>query len=155
MKRQGVKTGLILAFVLLAAILMGCAKDWGKENAARRQEIAELQAGLDALERIIREGDGEIVICDVCFSPSDVYDEEITLRNNCWHEIDIGGWRLTDGEGNYKIPPGTVIEPYQKWTVTGREFNPTRYTRGLFLSNAGDSVTLYDADDNEKDKKSW
>lgn len=116
-------------------------------------QIAELQTGLDGLTKIVTGGD--IVIDSVLYSPTNVFDEKITLRDDYWHSIDIGGWRLTDGEGNYYIPIRTVIEPFQTWTVDGRTFNPTGYKGGVWLANDGDCVTLLDANNNEKDRTCW
>ena len=70
--------------------------------------------------------------------------EIIELENNCGSAVDIGGWRLSDGEGSYRIPDGETIDPHGTWRVYGRQYNPTRYTRGLFLNNRSDCVYLYD-----------
>ncbi len=67
----------------------------------------------------------------------------------------IGGWVLTDGEGSYIIPTGTKITESASWSVFGKTYNPTRYTRGLYLANTHDSVTLLDRSGNVIDGYAW
>jgi len=69
--------------------------------------------------------------------------------------VDIGGWRLIDGEGTYTIPSGTTIAVGSSWSVFGSTYNPTRYTRGLYLNNDHDEVILTDTAGNIIDEYSW
>jgi len=82
-------------------------------------------------------------------------DEMIKLKNTGTTTVDISGWRLTDGEGTYIIPNGTTITSGGYWTVYGLTYNPTRYTRGLYLANTHDSVTVLDQNGNVIDQYSW
>ncbi|PIW41004.1 MAG: hypothetical protein COW21_04235 [Candidatus Aenigmarchaeota archaeon CG15_BIG_FIL_POST_REV_8_21_14_020_37_27] len=98
-----------------------------------------------------------VVIYDVLYDPlgQEPDNERITLRNNEKQTVDVGGWMLTDGEGNYIIPEGTIIIPYQIWNVYGYQYNPTGYTRGLYLANSGDCVYLYDINNRLVDSECW
>lgn len=100
---------------------------------------------------------GKIIIHDVLAdAPGREPDNEyITLKNIGGQSVNTGGWKLTDGEGTYPIPPGTTIAPGETWTVYGRQYNPIRNTRGLFLNNNHDSVSLYDAAGKLIDFMSW
>ena len=69
--------------------------------------------------------------------------------------VDIGGWKLTDGEGEYTIPSGTTIAVGSSWSVFGSTYNPTRYTQGLYLANNHDEVILKDTVGNIIDEYSW
>lgn len=83
-------------------------------------------------------------------------DEEwIELKNLGNVPVDISGWKITDGEGWYTIPNGTVLKPGGTWRVYGRVFNPTRSRDGLFLANSGDCVFLYDAAGALVDRCCW
>lgn len=88
----------------------------------------------------------DIVICEVIYDPpgQEPDNELIKLCNQGSSTVDIGGWRLTDGEGTYTIPSGTTITAGSSWSVYGSTYNPTRYTRGLYLANSHDDVILYD-----------
>jgi len=88
----------------------------------------------------------DIVICEVIYDPpgQEPDNELIKLCNQGSSSVDIGGWRLTDGEGTYTIPSGTTITAGSSWSVYGSTYNPTRYTRGLYLANSHDDVILYD-----------
>jgi len=131
MKRQGV--GLSVLLVISVGLFVGCA---GK---------------------MIEIPPGKVVISEVVYHPigPEPANEKIALENVGGQSIDIGGWRLTDGEGNYRIPKGTTVEPDAKWVVTGSQYNPTGYTRGMFLANDHDSVELYDENRKLVDSKSW
>lgn len=98
-----------------------------------------------------------VVICEVIYDPpgQEPDDELIKLCNQGSSAADIGGWRLTDGEGTYTIPSGTIITAGGSWSVFGYTYNPTRYTKGLYLANSHDEVILYDKDGNKVDEHSW
>lgn len=83
-------------------------------------------------------------------------DEEwIELKNVGSSPVDISGWLITDGEGRYTIPQGTVLSPGKTWRVYGRQYNPTAIKTGLYLANAGDCVLLYDRNGVLVDRCCW
>jgi len=98
-----------------------------------------------------------VIIYQVIYDPPgpEPDDEMIKLKNTGTTTADISGWRLTDEEGTYIIPSGTTIAPGGYWTVYGSTYNPTRYTRGLYLANTHDSLTLLDQNGNIIDQYSW
>jgi competence protein ComEC len=98
-----------------------------------------------------------VEICQVIYDPpgQEPDEEMIKLCNRGSYSIDIGGWILTDGEGSYTIPMGTTISAGGSWTVYGSTYNPTGYTRGLYLNNKHDEVLLYDAGGSLVDVYSW
>ncbi len=98
-----------------------------------------------------------VEIYEVIYDPpgQEPDDEMISLKNTGATAADISGWRLTDGEGNYSIPDGTILSPGGVWSVYGSTYNPTRNTRGLFLANSGDEVKLYDENGELVDSYSW
>ncbi len=99
----------------------------------------------------------EIKICEVDHSPSgpEPENEKITLCNKGKETKDIGGWILTDNEGEYRIPPGTKIGAGEVWSVYGRTYNPSGSTHGLFLNNQHDEVILVDEDGGKVAEYSW
>lgn len=105
----------------------------------------------------VNETPAQIKLCEVIYDPpgEEPADEMIKICNSGSTAIDIGGWELTDGEGTYDIPAGTTIQPGSSWSVFGRTYNPTRYTRGLYLANTHDSVILIDNNRNIIDQKQW
>jgi hypothetical protein len=99
----------------------------------------------------------DIEICEVIYDPpgEEPDDEKITLCNRGSNDVIIGGWRLSDDEGSYTIPSGTKIISGGEWSVFGSTYNPTGYTKGLFLANSKDSVTLFNLEGNVVDTYSW
>lgn len=83
-------------------------------------------------------------------------DEWIEVCNKGPEAVDISGWQLTDNEGVYSYPNGTVLAPpgqeNECKVVTGKEYNPTGNPRDLFLSNSGDEVILRNAGGKEVDR---
>jgi beta-lactamase superfamily II metal-dependent hydrolase len=69
--------------------------------------------------------------------------ECITIRNTGDTASDLGGWTISDGEGNYTFPSGTLVAAGATHTVCMETYNPTRYTRGLYLNNDSDCVLLF------------
>lgn len=81
--------------------------------------------------------------------------EMITLRNVSDQPADLGGWNISDGEGSYTFPPGTIVLPGETYTVGIDTYNPTGATYFLYLNNKHDEVYLYDPAGNLVDKVSW
>jgi len=86
---------------------------------------------------------------------ADARAEKITLRNLSDQPADLGGWRISDGEGSYTFRTSTVVAPGGTYTVGIETYNPTRYTRGLYLNNKHDEVYLYDPSGNLVDQVIW
>jgi len=105
-------------------------------------EFSDGNGGLD-LEQFTLTVDPipEIVINEILANPSlpqiEGDDEFIELYNNGLGSVDLSNWELTDGEGSYFIPAGTIINPGSYWVVYG-------ITTGLSLANSDDGVTLID-----------
>jgi len=78
------------------------------------------------------------------------FDEFIRVCNEGEAGIDIGGWHLTDGEGQYAFAENTILEASGEsndcLTVFGSEFNPSGNTHELLLANRFDNVSLVDSD---------
>jgi len=85
----------------------------------------------------------------------DPQGEKITLRNLSNQPADLGGWRISDGEGSYTFRTGTMVPPGGTYTIGIEIYNPTRYTRGLYLNNKHDEVYLYDQNGNLVDQVTW
>lgn len=98
-----------------------------------------------------------VVICGLIYDPSgpEPDDEQIALCNEGPSSVDLTGWSIRDNSGLYILPHGTRIESGTQWVVFGTTFNPTRYTHGVYLSNKGDLVRLFDNDGTEVDCRSW
>ena len=75
--------------------------------------------------------------------------ECITLRNTGSEAADLGGWTISDGEGNYTFPRGTSVQAGATYKVCMDTYNPTHYTRGLYLNNRDDCVLLFPPDESE------
>lgn len=107
------------------------ANDTAPNGTAPSYNISQLSNAAVVIFRVIYDPDGE--------EPA---DEKIILKNTASEDVDISGWVLTDGEGSYTIPDGTVITPEEVWAVYGATYNPTGYAEGMLLNNEHDSVTL-------------
>jgi len=84
--------------------------------------------------------------------------ECISLVNRGSATADLGGWTISDGEGSYTFPSGTLVEPGAVYTVCMDTYNPTHYTRGLYLNNQHDCVLLFAPDtgwDEYVDSRCW
>jgi len=99
----------------------------------------------------------KVIINAVLPNPSGLEPDEewIELYNPSDVSVDISGWRLSDGEGIYVFPQGTILPPKGTLRVYGRQYNPTGYSRGLYLANKGDEVYLFDASGNLVDQCFW
>lgn len=85
----------------------------------------------------------------------DPVGECITLRNTSSASASLKGWKISDGEGSYTFAYDRVISAGGTYTVCMDEYNPTQYTRGLYLSNKKDQVYLYDPLGELVDYTSW
>ncbi len=101
--------------------------------------------------------EGKVEVCRIVFDPPGLEpdDEVIEICNYGGRAIDLNGWRLSDGEGEYTLPSDTMLKAGESLTLTGREFNPTRKTRGVFLSNKSDCVRLFNNDNEIIDDWCW
>ena len=103
--------------------------------------------------KLIEPPMGKIIIFAV-----EAREERIILKNVGDASVDIDGWKLSDGEGDYNIRKSKIITeigPGETWEVTDKEYNPRGYTRGLMLNNDHDEVYLYDATGTLVDSREW
>lgn len=98
-----------------------------------------------------------VVICEVVVKGAgmDPLRERITLCNHGPAPVDLGGWTLEDGQGDYAIPHGTGVLPGGRWSVAGAELNPRGDRRGLWLNDTGDLVRLLDPAGRRVDECRW
>jgi hypothetical protein len=76
--------------------------------------------------------------------------EWVELHNTTTSPIDVGGWTLTDGEGDLVLPSGTIIGATGYLVVSATDVvgilgavvvvNPS-----FILGNSGDGLALFDA----------
>ena len=147
---KALRVFLPLVVCLAVSFTMGCQDEL----------ITETTTGLpsDPSLPIIPIDPADVVVIDwILADPigQEPDGEIIRLRNNGDQVVDISGWRLTDEEGNYIIPKRTKIAPHSTWEVHGSEYNPRRNTRGLFLNNREDSVSLFDDNGVLVDFRDW
>lgn len=129
-----------------------------EENLALRREIDACRAlCVSREEEAGEEPVYRIVIQYVMYDPpgTEPDNEYIILYNPNDFDVNISGWYITDGEGTYVFPPGTVIKARSTLQIYGREYNPTRNRRGLWLNNEDDHVALYNDRDELIDCKGW
>ncbi len=81
--------------------------------------------------------------------------ECIQLLNISTVPVDIGGWRLSDMEGGYTFPPGTIIRPDEPYKVCIDTYNPTHDPQGLYLNDEHDEVFLITPDGRIIDERVW
>lgn len=98
-----------------------------------------------------------VEICRVIYDPPgpEPDNERITLCNNGDASIDIGGWMLSDGEGNYTLSAGTILKAHGRWSVTGATYNPPGDPKGLFLNNKHDEVLVFNPQGELMDIYAW
>lgn len=85
----------------------------------------------------------------------DAIAEEIVICNNGTSAVDASGWKISDGEGDYVIPNGRVINGSNSLLISINDYNPEKNTRKLYLNDQHDEVVLYDENGNQIDKKTW
>jgi len=85
----------------------------------------------------------------------DARGECIEIRNTANHAQDLRGWSISDGEGTYRFSGSVVIQAGESHTVCMDVYNPTKYTRGLYLNNDDDEVYLRNPEGELCDEKHW
>jgi hypothetical protein len=82
--------------------------------------------------------------------------EYISIRNVGSTTTHLGNWRISDEEGSYTFPSGTLVSAAETHPVCMDTYNPKHYTRGLYLNNADDCVKLYaPAENTPVDSHCW
>jgi len=81
--------------------------------------------------------------------------ECIWLLNISDAPVDISGWSLSDLEGSYVFPAGTVLEPDDPFAVCMATYNPTEDPSGLYLNDEHDEVYLVTPDGRIADEHVW
>lgn len=98
----------------------------------------------------------DVEICRVVYDPTGPEpDNEVITLCNKGGAIDLGGWVLSDGEGSYVIPEGTVLSAEGEWSIYGSTYNPSRNPKGLFLNNRHDEVLLLNPKGELADVYAW
>ena len=69
--------------------------------------------------------------------------------------VDISGWRLSDLEGSYAFPSGTIISPNDPYTVCIDTYNPSHDSHGLYLNDEKDEVFLITSNGVIVDERVW
>ncbi len=97
---------------------------------------------------------------------TDSVEEWIELYNNSSQSVDVGGWTITDNNGNgstYTIPTGTTIAAGTYLTIAKNSsgfyslysYNADVYGSIPSLGNSGDALILKDSTGTEKDAVGW
>ena len=81
--------------------------------------------------------------------------ECIELLNISTAPVDIGGWRISDLEGSYSFPPGTLLNPDEPYSVCIDTYNPTLDGQGLYLHDEYDEVFLITPEGEIIDEVVW
>ncbi|MBN2474242.1 MAG: lamin tail domain-containing protein [Pirellulales bacterium] len=96
---------------------------------------------------------GDVVVNEVLSHTDPPLTDTIELHNTTGNPIDVGGWYLSDSNGNYlkfRVPDGTTIAADGYIVFDEDDFNPTPLTPGpndFALDGAhGDDVWLLEAD---------
>ncbi|MDP3997316.1 MAG: lamin tail domain-containing protein [bacterium] len=92
----------------------------------------------------------DVVISELLPNPEglDTAGEFIELYNKGNKEIDLGGWKLTDGSRTYIIPAGEKIVESGFWVA---DYGKSK----ISLGNSGDEVRLLAPDETEKSSVSY
>jgi hypothetical protein len=81
--------------------------------------------------------------------------ECIELLNISTAPVDIGGWSISDLEGSYSFPPGTLLNPDEPYLVCIDTYNPTYSSQGLYLNDEHDEVFLITPEGEIIDEVVW
>jgi beta-lactamase superfamily II metal-dependent hydrolase len=93
-------------------------------------------------------------------------EEWIELYNNTSSTVDLAGWYIIDNNGTgwtYTFPSGVTMRPKSYLTI-GRDsagftamygYEADLYGDLPYLNNGGDTLTLYDSENNEIDAVAW
>ncbi len=85
----------------------------------------------------------------------DPAEECIQLLNISTAPVDISGWKLSDLEGSYTFPEGTIIKPDEPYKVCIDTYNPTHDPTGLYLNDEHDEVVLINPAGRIVDERVW
>lgn len=86
-------------------------------------------------------------------------EEWVEIFNPTKEQVDISGWKITDGEATFTVPNGTIM-PAQEVLIVARSssgfkalygFEPDFSGATFSLSNSGDEVILKDSSNNVVD----
>jgi hypothetical protein len=93
--------------------------------------------------------------CIFALAHVDARGECITIRNVSGTTESLYSWTISDGEGMYTFPEGVLVNVGETYTVCMSTYNPTKYTRGLYLNNKHDEVYLRDPTGILCDEVTW
>ncbi len=109
-----------------------------------------------------------VVISEINYHSSDEFnpDDWIELHNPTENEVDISGWRITDKKDStgFIVPANTVIDTMGYWVLSEdldqfsqlfQDVENVTGDLGFSLSNGGETIWLYNADDQLVDSVSY
>jgi len=79
----------------------------------------------------------------------------IAVINRSTEPLDLAGWSVSDGEGEYTFPAETVVPRFGAHRMSLNTYNPGGDPEALFLSSDSDEVFLRDPDGQLCDQASW
>jgi len=74
------------------------------------------------------------------------WKEWVKICNAGSKSVELASWVLGDKQSSWTIPSGFTVPAQGCITITGKDYNPSGNTKGVFLNNSGDEVILKDAD---------
>jgi len=129
----------------LTETLDGLMIELADSQATELEQAGLLQDCQSELNQLKRERDS-VARCVLSIGEVDPVLDCIEIVSRSRESIDISGWTVSDGEGEYVFPAGTMIEPFGVVQVCADVYNPARSQDGLFLLQDGDQVFLHDAE---------
>lgn len=70
----------------------------------------------------------------------------VTIRNTTTSQLDLIGWKLSDGDGVYTFASNLVVAAGQTYSVCPDVYNPSKSNRGLKIDETDDAVSLYSSE---------
>lgn len=99
--------------------------------------------------------EAESPISSVSILSVDSGSQCIHLLNTSDREVDISHWSLSDLEGRYTFPQGTVLPPHDPLSICIGQFNPAEDVDALYLDPGGDEVFLASPEGTIVDEMVW
>jgi metallo-beta-lactamase family protein len=99
----------------------------------------------------------QVVIAAVLPNPRGLEpdNEWVELMNIGPERVNLKGWYICDNVGIYVIDRDIYLEPHQSIKIYGREYNPIRDKKGVWLANDRDCVHLFKPTGEEVSRCCW
>jgi len=99
----------------------------------------------------------QVVIAAVLPNPRGLEpdNEWVELMNIGPERVNLNGWYICDNAGIYVIDRDIYLEPHQSIKIYGREYNPIRDEKGVWLANDRDCVHLFKPTGEEVSRCCW